>query len=316
MASWLNWTGIAATLRDAWPALANHLWQSTVFAAVAGMLALALRKNHARARYWIWMAASLKFAVPFAVLTVTGSHLAKPRVLAAPAQQTMYFAAEDFSEPFAAQAAPVAAPVVAPSLLRAEVVVPLSTAVVWLGGFVAVLGLWGVRWRRVAKAIRKAAPMLNGREVDALRRIEQEAGLHAQIALRLSQSAMEPGIFGIARPVLAWPAGISARLDDAQLDAVLAHEVCHVRRRDNLTAALHMLVEAAAWFHPLVWWLRARLLAERERACDEEVLLVCSAATGIRGEHSEGVRVLRGVSADVRGRGSPGQTCTSAWSRS
>jgi len=53
---------------------------------------------------------------------------------------------------------------------------------------------------------------------------------------------------------------------------VLAHELCHVRRRDNLTAAIHMVVEAVFWFHPLVWWIGARLVEERERACDEEVL--------------------------------------------
>ncbi len=83
---------------------------------------------------------------------------------------------------------------------------------------------------------------------------------------------MEPGIFGIIRPVLSWPAGISAHLDGAHLEAVLAHEVWHVRRRDNLAAAVHMLVEALFWFHPLVWWLGARLIEERERACDEAVL--------------------------------------------
>jgi len=50
------------------------------------------------------------------------------------------------------------------------------------------------------------------------------------------------------------------------------HEVQHVRRRDNLAAAMHLVVEAIFWFHPLVWWLGARLVEERERACDEEVL--------------------------------------------
>jgi hypothetical protein len=56
------------------------------------------------------------------------------------------------------------------------------------------------------------------------------------------------------------------------MDAVLAHELCHMRRRDNLTAAIHMLVEAVFWFYPVVWRLGARLIAERERACDESVL--------------------------------------------
>lgn len=57
-----------------------------------------------------------------------------------------------------------------------------------------------------------------------------------------------------------------------QLKAVLAHELCHARRRDNLTSAVHMIVEAVFWFHPLVWWIGARLVEERERGCDEAVL--------------------------------------------
>ena len=73
-------------------------------------------------------------------------------------------------------------------------------------------------------------------------------------------------------PVLLWPEGLSEKLDDAHLEAVIAHELCHVRRRQHLMATIHMLVEAAFWFHPLVWWLGARLIDERERACDEEVL--------------------------------------------
>jgi TonB family protein len=83
---------------------------------------------------------------------------------------------------------------------------------------------------------------------------------------------MEPGIFGIVRPVLLWPATISEHLQDSHLRAILAHEVSHVRRRDNLAATMHMAVEAIFWFHPIVWWLGARLVEERELACDEEVL--------------------------------------------
>src|SRR5262249_32955108 len=47
---------------------------------------------------------------------------------------------------------------------------------------------------------------------------------------------------------------------------------CHVRRRDNFFAALHMVVEAVFWFHPLVWWIGSRMVEERELACDEDVL--------------------------------------------
>jgi uncharacterized protein (TIGR03435 family) len=143
---------------------------------------------------------------------------------------------------------------------------------VWLAGFFVVLSLWWARWRRVLRAIRAGAPLREGREVEALQRMTRIAGLRRPIELVLSPSSLEPGVFGIARPVLIWPAGISERLEDAHLEAIVAHEVWHVRRRDNLAAAIHMAVEAVFWFHPLVWWLGTRLVEERERACDEEVL--------------------------------------------
>src|SRR5262249_35922462 len=88
----------------------------------------------------------------------------------------------------------------------------------------------------------------------------------------------EPGVFSVFRTVLLLPDSIVDRLAPAELQAILAHELCHVRRRDNLAALMHMAVEAVFWFHPLVWWLGARLMDERERACDEEVLRMGSEA--------------------------------------
>src|ERR1019366_9372041 len=63
---------------------ANHLWQSTGFAAVAALLALALRANHAQARYWLWLAASVKFLIPFSALAAIGSGLGRWLVPATP----------------------------------------------------------------------------------------------------------------------------------------------------------------------------------------------------------------------------------------
>lgn len=87
-----------------------------------------------------------------------------------------------------------------------------------------------------------------------------------------SPAIIEPGVFGIRRPVLLLPEGIKKHLTAPQLEAIVAHELSHVRRHDNLAALLHMVVETLFWFHPLVWWLGSRLMEERERACDEDVL--------------------------------------------
>jgi len=254
-------------------AMANHLWQSTLFAVVAAILASALRKNRARVRYRLWLAASVKFLIPFSLLISLGGHLARPRNSVS-AQSGLYSVAEELSQPFT-QIAPLA---VAPLQHTWSVAALLPwlrvvLTAVWLCGSVAALGLWWWRWRRVsATVMRGALPVSRGPEVDALRRLEQIAGVRTPIALLFSRDSLEPGIFGIVRPTLVWPVGISEHLTHAHREAIIAHEVWHVRRRDNLAAAIYMVVQAIFWFHPLVWWLGARLVEERERACDEEVL--------------------------------------------
>src|SRR5580704_2968422 len=86
------WTAIA-------PALGNHLWQSTLFAGIAGLLTLLLRKNRARARYWLWLAASVKFLIPFSVLVAVGSHLAGS-LGSGGARTGLYSAMEEVGQPF------------------------------------------------------------------------------------------------------------------------------------------------------------------------------------------------------------------------
>ncbi len=271
--TYLNTSG--GYLSTAWSSLApgvgNHLWQSTLFAIAAALLALLLRKHNARARHWLWMAASLKFLVPFSVLVSLGSRLPFAPAAASPVRPEVYFAVEEISRPFTQIG--VSVPASQPSILS-TILPQISQGIVavWLVGFLAVLTVWIARWLRISAVMRRAVTLRDGREVAVLRRVERVGGIRRPIEMLLSQTSLEPGIFGIARPVLVWPEGISKHLDDMHLEAVIAHEVWHVRRRDNLFAALHMLVEAVFWFYPLVWWLGSRLIDERERACDEEVV--------------------------------------------
>jgi uncharacterized protein (TIGR03435 family) len=265
--------------------LGNHLWQLTLFACAAGLLTLTLRKNQARARYWLWLTASIKFLIPFSLLIGMGSNLGWPRISGA-SQAGVYVAMAQASLPFtdsialqpAIPAAMAIGQTTQPTGLESLVhFLPMALMVVWLCGFAVVLFRWMEQWRRVSAAVRDAEPLCEGREVEMLRRLERtEIGdARKGIEMVASPESMEPGVFGIVRPVLVWPEGISERLDDAHLEAVLAHELWHVRRRDNLTASIHMVVQATFWFHPMVWWLGTRLVEERERACDEEVLRLC-----------------------------------------
>jgi len=254
------------------PGLGNHLWQSTLFAIAAALLALILRKNQARVRYWVWLAASVKFLIPFSLLVEVGRHLAWYRASAG-AQTGLYFVIEEMNQPFREGAMPPVAQSMSSIPSASSIhMFPILALAGWLCGCAAVLLVWCVGWRRVAVALREAVPLREGREIEALRRLERTGGMRKRIEMFLSRASLEPGVFGIVRPVLIWPEGISEHLAQPHLDAILAHELWHIRRRDNLAAAVHMVVEALFWFHPLVWWLGTRLVEERERACDEEVV--------------------------------------------
>jgi uncharacterized protein (TIGR03435 family) len=241
-------------------ALTNHLWQSTLFVAAAALVAFALRQNGAHIRHRVWVVASLKFLVPFSVLMSLGASLPTftPTVptTAAADVPALSVAVDQIARPFSEDVFLPAAP--ADSLAGT----PWAAIVIgaaWTCGFVAVAWLRLRGWRRIRAAVRTSVPL----------------PLAAPVPVRASPGLLEPGVIGLWRPILLVPAGIEAHLTPAQLGAVLAHELCHVQRRDNLTSAIHMVVEAAFWFYPLVWFVGARLVEERERACDEHVLRVC-----------------------------------------
>jgi bla regulator protein blaR1 len=235
-----------------WAPLANHLWQSSVCVGAIWLITLALKNNRAAVRYWLWFAASVKFLIPFSTLVSLGGRLSW-RTAAPGGQASRWsFVIDNAVQPFIA---PAAVHTQASSPHPTFSLAPALIAI-WFLGVAAGIVLWLRYWRRMRTICRNATPL----------------PLHLPIPTLSSASQIEPGVFGIVRPVLLLPEGIESRLTPAQFDAILNHEVSHVRRLDNLTASIHMVVEMLFWFFPVVWWLRSRLVEEREHACDEEVL--------------------------------------------
>jgi bla regulator protein BlaR1 len=257
--AWTNrtWTN------EAWTAaLINHLWQSTLVVLIAWLLALALRSNQAGTRYWVWMIASVKFLIPFSLLIAAGESLRT--AVATPIQRPAFAAVmEQITQPFS-QTTSAADHLGKAPLVPGHYSNPLSIILVavWSCGFLAIVFSWVRGWWKIRAAVRASLPM----------QITMRITMSNNVPVLSSPRLLEPGVFGIVCPVLLLPESISDRLSAPQLSAIIAHELCHIRRRDNLTAAIHMLVVATFSFHPAVWWIRARLLEERERACDEAVL--------------------------------------------
>ena len=235
---------------DSLSPIANHLWQSTLFAGAAWLLTMVLRKNPARVRHWVWVVASVKFLVPFSFLIAIGTRIEWPTAPTIVASVSL--AVEQVSQPFVVTtvSSPVLSTVPTPNPL------PVILFGIWACGYIGISISWLIRWRRIRAAVRAGST------------------LHLDLSIRAisSPSFLEPGIFGVFRPVLLVPKGIFENLTPEQWKTIVMHELCHVRRRDNLVGIVHMFVETVFWFHPLVWWIGKRIFHERELSCDEEVL--------------------------------------------
>jgi len=239
-------------------ALLDHLWQSTLFAAAIGLAVLLLRRHAARVRFWLWFAASVKFLLPFSALVALGemlSRLSPAPVSATPTLLAMRPAAAPFSNP---DMLPDVVPDMLSGPLPAEPGLNLLLVVlaVWALGFAVLMAVRLLHWSRLRRLLADASDM----------------GLKTPVTVMSSDSQQEPGLVGIWKPVIVLPRGLLDRLSPSERDSILAHELSHHRRRDNLTAAVHMAVETLFWFYPPVWLIGGRMIAERERACDESVL--------------------------------------------
>lgn len=228
--------------------VANHVWQSTLVAAAIWGMAHWLRHDAARVRHLLWVVASATFLLPFALLVQLAEVIEWPP---APVNEEWSRAGQALGAPFTAESLAARATGVAPTDMSIALV-----AALWAGGALLSAARW-LFWRwHARRLVTRAQP------VDIGVAVETRVGAHDAV----------PGVFGTFRPVLLLPAGLTERLTGAELDAVVAHELCHVRRHDNLTLAMHTVVETIFWFHPAVWWIGRRLLDEQERACDEDVL--------------------------------------------
>ena len=180
------------TLADMSP-LANHLWQSTFFAAVAWLLTLALRKNRAAVRYCLWMAASVKFLIPFAWMARLGATFVW-RVAPVAGMARIPVLVEQIGQPFQAiePASAVAGGPATQSFLWPAVLLG-----VWLCGVAVGVVFWIRSARRIGGVVRGA------RALD----------LNLPIPVMAASERMEPGVFGIWKPVLLLPEGIYRTLN-------------------------------------------------------------------------------------------------------
>lgn len=138
---------------------------------------------------------------------------------------------------------------------------------VWLIGVM----VFGVRlvggWVYVQRLRSTATLPVPALLLDATTRIAQKMNL--SVRLQLTARVTGPLVVGVVKPVVLWPVGLLAGLSTTDVEAILAHELAHVRRHDYLLNVLQSTIEVLYFFHPALWWLSARVREEREHCCDD-----------------------------------------------
>jgi TonB family protein len=148
----------------------------------------------------------------------------------------------------------------------------------WLCG-VLLLSLRTVwAWRQAIALGREGTLEPGGVAMMALVRMMERTGVGRPVRLLKSVAIEVPMVVGLWRPLILVPASTLSGLSVSQLEAILAHELAHIRRHDYLVNLLQALAETALFYHPAVWWLSARIREEREHCADDVAVESCGDA--------------------------------------
>lgn len=268
LALWSEW---------GWPLIANHLWQATLVFLFALAAAQLLKRGSARARYIIWLIASLKFAVPsvLIVFLMNQAGIKFPSLFDRTAPSGSVTVIHKVAEPVL-QNEDVITASVEPARGHNEIYCAMTA--VWFAGSAAFFVMWWRRRRQFSVAIRAGKVMTAGREFETLERVREWLAVKRTVKLALTPRLIEPGVWHVWRPVVVLPREMPDHLTEGELEAVMMHEMIHIARHDNLINSIQMFLCCLLWFHPVIWLVDRKLLAEREQVCDEQVIEMSGAS--------------------------------------
>ena len=259
-------------------ALVDSLWQNALAAAGLAALLAIIPVRAARTRYAVAIVTlALMLALP-AATAVRLSEMSPWTDDVVTATSTVAPGPTSGPGPQAAPTAPTAAAPVA-ARIRAALEPALPWVVlVWFGGVVALSLRLASGWL-VTRQLRSVG---TASVPDACR--EAVARLAARLRIRRPVRVLEsavvqvPAVIGWLRPVILLPASALTGLTPLQLDALVAHELAHVRRYDYLVNLIQSVIETLLFYHPAAWWVSQQVREEREHCCDDLAVAVCGDA--------------------------------------
>ena len=265
--------------------LVQFAWQGTLVAAIAALALVALSGADARIRYWTACAAML-IMVALPIRTAVGAYM----TMASESGRNRIAGTAPISVvPSRAETPAVPMPVTGTtpiggtaagggwtSALDLQSFIP-AIVMAWILGVLAlsirIAGGWVLVRRMRRQSARASAELTN-----AVNRIARRARLARPVQVFESAIVEAPAVVGWLRPVVLLPASAVTGLSPEQMEAVIAHELAHVRQQDYMVNIFQTLAETLLFYHPGVWWLSNRIRAEREHCADDFAVTVCGDA--------------------------------------
>ncbi|MGA9996205.1 MAG: M56 family metallopeptidase, partial [Pyrinomonadaceae bacterium] len=157
---------------------------------------------------------------------------------------------------------------------RTQSLIPWLVSI-WLAGVLLlsarVFGGWLMAQRLKRSMTRNAEELWQA----TVARLSNHLGIRRTVLLCESALAEVPTVIGWLRPVILVPVSALAGMSAQQVEALLAHELAHIRRHDYLVNLLQTVVETLLFYHPAVWWVSRQIRIEREHCCDDMAVAAC-----------------------------------------
>lgn len=260
----------AGLIRAIYLTLAHSLWQGALLALLAVLILATTRRSAPAKRYNLLLGAFSLFAVSglvtFLLLLDRHGHSSSLTVTIQEGEAAVWSDRVDHGLQLLTSPAPVADII---SFLDRH---SGTLVMAWLGVIllrclqlsVGLAGLRRLRYRSVA--------VTDQRWLQYLEHTSAALGIRRVVQFAETAAAKVPLAIGYFKPLILVPAGLLAALPPAELEAILAHELAHIRRRDYLVNLLQSLVETCYFFNPAAWWVSALIRAEREHCCDDKAV--------------------------------------------
>jgi bla regulator protein blaR1 len=241
--------------------LLHFLWEGTLVALLLTVVLAIARQSSAQARYAICCAALALMALcpiaTFAYLEQTSGGTTHVGLIA-----------ENASRLAVAQEQSVPTSLLERATAIADEAMPWMLAVWMIGVLVfvarAIAASMAVRRLRNESIVAAPESLLTLAMV-----VAERLGISQVFEVYGSGMVTAPTVVGWLKPVILFPVASLMSLAPEQLEAMLAHELAHVRRRDYLVNAMQVAVETLLFYHPAVWWVSRQIRREREHCCDD-----------------------------------------------